>query len=240
MLARSKDVAAETAVSVMNFSHSTVVIASVGCASSAVALSQAAKKAAIKHIVYTSIHHKDESESSPIASIAAVHLQTEKLLKQSGITYTILNHTLYSDVIPNFIGADVIEKGIIYQPAGDGKVPFASRTDMAKAAAVILTTSGHENKSYEIAAGSSYSYADIAEMLTKISCKQISYISPSAEEYAKALTDAGLPSEIVEMLCAFGEGIKQGEFDHPNHTLKQLIGEETQELYDFLKQVYQK
>ena len=199
---------------------------------------EAARKSGVKHVVYTSIQRKDESEFSPFAVIAAVHIKTEKMLKESGLNYTILKHTLYSNVLLDFLGADVIEKGVIYQPAGDGKVPFASRFDMAKAATVVLTTSGHENKAYEISAGKSYSYGDIAGMLSEICGKPISYVSLSAEEYAKALTDAGLPAGIVGMLGAFGEGIKQGEFDIPDPTLEQLIGEKPQELYDYLKEVY--
>ena len=57
---------------------------------------RAAKQAGVKHILYTSFQRKNETFSSPIALVAQSHLQTEKALKESGIPYTILKHTLYT------------------------------------------------------------------------------------------------------------------------------------------------
>jgi len=199
---------------------------------------KAAKEAGVKHVVYTSFQRKTETNDSPVAQIADAHLLTEKLLKQSGLTYTIMKHALYSDVIPMFIGEDVFKKGMIYQPAGDGKVSFASRSDMAEAAAVILTSAGHENKIYEIAGTKSFSYHDIAKILSGISGKQISYVSPTAEEFRKTLQEAGVPDEAIMMSVTFNEGIRQGEFDFPDPTLEKLIGHKPQSVEEFLKSVY--
>lgn len=199
---------------------------------------EAAAEAGVKHVVYTSFQRKTETGHSPVEPIAAVHLQTEKWLKDSGLTYTILKHALYTEYIPVFIGQDVVEKGIIYQPAGDGKVSFATRSDMAEAATVILTTKGHENKVYEIAGLKSYSYRDIAKILSDLCGKQITYISPTTREFRKNLSDAGVPAAVIEGAVMFSEGIRQGEFDFPDPTLQQLIGRELQRVEDYLKTVY--
>ncbi|MGV8093657.1 MAG: SDR family oxidoreductase [Mangrovibacterium sp.] len=198
----------------------------------------AAKEAGVKHVVYTSFQRKTETGNSPIEPVAAVHLQTEKWLRESGLIYTILKHALYTEYIPVFIGQDVIGKGIIYQPAGDGKVSFATRSDMAEAATVILTTEGHENKTYEIAGVKSYSYGDIAKILSDLSGKQITYISPIAQEFRKNLSDAGVPAAVIEVAAMFSEGIRQGEFDFPDPALQKLIGREPQSVEDYLKTVY--
>ena len=199
---------------------------------------EAAKEAGIKQVVFTSFQRKDESGNSPVAPIAEVYLETEKWLKSSGMAYTFLKHALYSEAIPMFIGNQIPENGIIYQPAGEGKVSFASRTDMAEAASVILTTEGHENKIYEISAPVSYSYHDVAEILSKISGREIRYVSPPVDEFKKTMTDAGVPPEAAGFVAMFCEGIKQGEFDFPSTTLRELLGREPETLYAFLKKVY--
>lgn len=200
----------------------------------------AAREAGVKHVVYTSFQRRNETENSPVFLIAQAHLLTEKLLKESGLTYTILKHALYSDVVPMFIGSDVLEKGIIYQPAGDGKVAFTSRSDMAKAGVAVLTGEGHENKTYEIAGEKSYAYSDVAEILSKIGGKPVVYVSPTAEEFSKTLSEAGVLAEIIGMVGAFSEGIKQGEFDFPGTELEKLIGEKPEDLAGFLSKVYSK
>ncbi len=106
---------------------------------------KAAKEAGVKHIVYTGIDMKDPVHSA-IAFIAASHISTYEHLKNSGMVYTVLKNTLYAEVLPMFMGEQVMENGIFF-PAGDGKVPYATRIDMAEAAANVLTEEGHENRS---------------------------------------------------------------------------------------------
>ena len=200
----------------------------------------AAKIAGVNHVVYTSFQRKDETASSPIAPVASAHLRTEKLLKESGMAYTIMKHTLYAEVLPMFLGDNVFESGVIYQPAGEGKVAFASRDDMAEAGVNVLLTGGHDNKTYEISSAKTYSYSDVADILSEIGGKKISYVSPSSEEFTKTLSEAGVPAEIIGMSVMFNEGIKQGEFDFPDTKLETLIGKKPEDLSSFLGRVYSK
>jgi len=168
---------------------------------------RAAKQAGVKHILYTSIQRKNETSSSPIVQVTQSHLETETALKESGISYTILKHTLYTDMLPIFIGDKVLETGVIFQPAGDGKVAFATRTDMAEAAANILTSQGHENKEYEIAGNKAWSYQEIAGIISEITGKPITYVSPTQEVFRQELTKAGVPDHYIGLFGGFGEGI---------------------------------
>jgi NAD(P)H dehydrogenase (quinone) len=198
----------------------------------------AAKAAGVKHVVYTSFQRKNETETSPIALVAKSHLDTEKLLKAASLPYTILKHTIYMEMLPMFIGDQVLETGVIFQPAGDGKAAYALRADMAEAAANILTTEGHENKIYDISGKTAYSYGDIAEIISRLTGKPITYVSPSQEEFQQALTKIGVPAEYIGLFAGFSEGIKQGEFDLPDSTLEKLLDKKPATLEEYLKSVY--
>lgn len=110
------------------------------------------------------------SRIPPILLLAEAHIKTEEWLKETALTYTILRHNLYTEVIPMFVGY-VLETGTIYLPAEDGKTAFAAREDMAIAAAKVLTSTNHENKIYEITGNKAYTYADIAAMISEITGK---------------------------------------------------------------------
>lgn len=198
---------------------------------------KAAKEAKVKHIIYTSFQRKNETETSPIVTVAEAHLKTEDLLKNSGINYTIMKNNLYMDIIPMFIG-NVLETGTIYQPAADGKVAFVLRDDIAEVAANILTTTGHKNKEYDITANEAYSYNDIAVMISEITGKTINYISPSVEEYTKILTDAGVPNEIIGMTVGFSLAQAQTELDQTANIFENLLGRKPVSLQEYLKKVY--
>jgi hypothetical protein len=52
------------------------------------------------------------------------------------------------------------------------------------------------------------------------------------------MDEAGVPQDAVGFVAMFCEGIKQGEFDFPDPTLKQLLGREPESLAEFMKKMY--
>jgi NAD(P)H dehydrogenase (quinone) len=198
----------------------------------------AAKKNGVQYIVYISQEIKDD-ETTAIPFVIQVHRGTAEYLKGTGIAYTIFNDTLYADSIGKFSGEAFLENGIFF-PAGDGKVPFIPRTDIGEAAAVVLTTPGHEYKTYAIAASTAYSFEEIAGLLTDVSGKKVKYLNPDLETYTDALGKAGVAKEVVGFLSAFATAIKNGEFDTNRSDLESLLGRKPMELKEFLKITYGK
>ena len=198
----------------------------------------AAKEAGVKLLAYTSIEEKDPHNSAT-GLLAKDHALTADYLKASGLNYTLLNNSLYADVVPMFVGEQVLTNGIFF-PAGDGKVPFATREDMALAAAVALTTEGHENKEYAIANDETYTFADVAQYISEITGKEIVYTSPEADVYKQVLEGAGVPEQFIWMLGGFAKAIKDGELETGKADLSALIGKKPTTLKEYLATVYGK
>lgn len=191
----------------------------------------------MKHIFYTGVTMKDINTSA-LKPLLEDHFQTEDYIREMGLTYTFLQNTLYYDVIPMFLGEKVLETGV-YFPAGEGKVAFATRSDLAEATATLLTGEGHENKTYNLTGLESVSFADIARELSAITGNEITYNSPDPKEFEATLRQFGLPEEgIVQMSVLFAAGMKNNDFDLPGNTLEQILGRRPQSLSDFLKEVY--
>ena len=199
---------------------------------------KAAKEAGVGHVFYTSFMRKNETESSPIAMIAQTHLKTEQLLEESGVNHTILKHTIYTDMLPIFLGEQLLEIGVAYLPAGGGNVAFTSRNDMAELASVLLTTEGQVDKVYDVTNEQTVTFQDIANYISQITGKNIQYVSPSADDYIQALTNAGVPEGYIHMFAGFAEAFKQNEFDTTNNTLEAILGRKPETVADYLKGVY--
>lgn len=199
---------------------------------------KAAKESGVKHIVYTSFQGKNETESSPLWLVAHSHLQTEAWLKESGIDYTILKNTLYMEFVPAFLGEKVIETGVIYLPAGNGKVGAVLRSEMAEATAAILASSKHAGKTYRFTNHEAFSYQEVAEYLSEITDKTINYISPTAEEYANTLTKHGVPADFIGLFSSFAVAQAKGELEMVGSDLEQLLGRKPTSVKTFLTQIY--
>lgn len=197
----------------------------------------AAKEAGVKHILYTGVSMQN-AENSAAKPIMSDHLDTEKYILDSGLTYTFLRDNLYADVVPTFIGEHALENGIQF-PAGNGRVPYALRKEMAEAFANVLTTLGHENKTYEISNVESYSYQDVAAALAAHSGKPVTYTDVSAADFSKALADAGVPEGMIDFSISFATAIKNGDFDVPNTHLEQLLGRKPRSLNQMVAELFQ-
>lgn len=196
----------------------------------------AAKKAGVKHILYTSMSMND-IETSPLKGFLEDHYQTEDYIKQNGFTYTMLQHSLYADVIPMFIGEQVLETGVFF-PAGEGRVAYASRTDLAEAISKIVLSDTYDNQSLPLTNTENYSYADVAKILSELSGKEVAYVSPTPKDFEETLKGFGLPESIIQMSLGFAAGIKNNDFDKTFPNLETILGRKPQTLKDFLKSVY--
>lgn len=198
----------------------------------------AAKQAGVKHILYTGVSIND-IQTSPLRGFLEDHFQTEAYIKDNGFTYTMLQHSLYLDVIPMFLGEQVLETGVFF-PTGEGKVAYASRTDLAEAIAKIVVSDAYDNKILPLTNIENYSYADVAKILTEISGKEVAYVSPTPEVFEETLKGFGLPEEIIQMSLGFAAGIKNNDFDTTFPNLVTILGRKPQTLKEYLKSVYNK
>jgi NAD(P)H dehydrogenase (quinone) len=149
-----------------------------------------------------------------------------------------MQNTYYADFLPNIIG-NAVESGAIYYSAGNAKVNFALRSEMAEANAVVLANpTAHQNKIYEITSASKYTFDEIADILSEITGKQIKYVDIPVEVLKENIIKFGMPKEVADLMGSIAESMKAGEFDFIDSTLEKLIGRKPTDLKDFLKNVY--
>ncbi|HAE69644.1 MULTISPECIES: SDR family oxidoreductase [Sphingobacterium] len=196
----------------------------------------AANESGVGHIIYTSFDMKNLQQSI-MGGEVRYHAYTADYLRQTGIPYTLMNNTMYADMIPFLVGKDILNNGISI-PAGDGKTPFLPISEMAEANAVVLTTPGHENKEYIIASETAFSFAEIADLLSDISGKTLAYHQPDVSAYVAQLIQAGLSEDDAAYIARFCGAIARGEFDTNKSDVKRLLGRSPVSLKEFLQNIY--
>jgi NAD(P)H dehydrogenase (quinone) len=197
---------------------------------------EAASRAGVKHIAYTSIALKD-------MAIAALRpymedlILTEDFIKNSGLSYTILRNSLYTGGTPLFGGENVFKTGI-YLPAGNGKVAFALRREMGEAAANILLQNGHENKTYKITGSTLTSYEDVAGELSILTGRAVKYTNADPVTFPEMLKKYGLPPFVALLVESFSNDIRNHQFEIQTSDLEKLLGRKPAPLIAGLKEVY--
>lgn len=188
---------------------------------------EAAKKAGVKWIVYTSLLHADTSS----LSLAEEHRATEKVLKESGVPYTLLRNGWYTE---NYTGSipGAIAAGAFIGSAGNGKIASAARANYAEAAAVVLTDLEHQHKVYELAGDDAYTLADLAAEVSRQTGKVIPYQNLSEADYASALKNVGLPEGLAHAIAGWDVAASKNDLFDNGHHLSKLIGHATTPMPD--------
>lgn len=188
---------------------------------------EAARKAGVKRIVYTSLLHADSST----LGLAPEHVETEALLQASGLSITLLRNGWYTENYTVSVGP-AVANGALIGSAGQGKIASATRADYADAAVTVLTTAGHEGKTYELAGDSAYTLAELAAEISRQTGKDIPYKDLPPADYTAALTGAGVPAPWPEALPAFDVEAGKGALFDDSGVLSALIGRPTTPLKD--------
>jgi len=182
----------------------------------------AAKRAGVKLLAYTSILHAD---TSPLG-LAAEHRETEAMIRASGVPSVLLRHSWYTENytagIPNALAL-----GAVYGCAGDGRISSATRADYAEGDVAALTAENQAGKVYELAGDTSYTLTEFAAEISRQSGKNIGYVNLPEADYKNVLIKAGLPEPVAALLSDSDTGVSKGGLFDGGHQLSKLIGRPT-------------
>lgn len=190
----------------------------------------AAKAAGVGRIVYTSLLHAD---TSPL-DLAAEHLDTEAALAEAGIPATILRNGWYTE---NYTGSipGALAGGAFLGSAGDARISSAARADYAEAAAVVLTTAGHDGKVYELAGDTAWTLAELAGEISRQTGRDIPYKNVPAADYAATLISFGVPDAVAAAIAGWDVAASKGALFDDGRQLSGLIDRPTPPLADSVR-----
>ncbi|MCP3140050.1 SDR family oxidoreductase [Pyxidicoccus xibeiensis] len=186
------------------------------------AVVEAAKKAGVRLLAYTSILRADTSGMA----LAAEHKATEQLIRASGIPFVFLRNGWYFENYTENLGP-ALAHGAMMGSAKQGRISAATRADYAAAAVAVVTSPGHENKVYELGGDSAFTMAELAAEVGRKVGKTIAYNDLPREEYQGALKGVGVPGPFAEVLADSDVGISRGDLEVSTGDLSRLIGRPT-------------
>lgn len=193
---------------------------------------RAASAAGVTHIFYPSIQ-RDTANTVMIDGVTESDMATEALMRDSGMAYTIIYHPMYAESIPIFVGDQVAVSGIRV-PAGNGKIPFTSRADLAAGAAAILASDEFANTEISLNGGVSYSMDELATIYAAVLATPVAYSNIPAQTYIDEHIAAGFPPPAAAFLSQWFVAASAGAFDAPSPALAQLTGAAPTSLRDVL------
>jgi uncharacterized protein YbjT (DUF2867 family) len=188
---------------------------------------EAAAAAGVRKIVYTSFIGAAPDSTF---TLGRQHYSTEGFIRDTGIPYVFLRNNLYTDFVPYFAGQD----GVVRGPAGEGRLGWVTRDDIAEAAATVLTTSEHDGTTFDMTGPESIDLYETAERYGRFVGRPITYHPETVDEAYASRAVYGAPDWEVDGWVTSYLAIANGEMDVVSDSVERLKGHPPQSLEDFL------
>ncbi|ADV65747.1 SDR family oxidoreductase [Deinococcus maricopensis] len=196
---------------------------------------EAARRAGVQCLAYTSRDLRDPATLTNTLMLG--HVQTEDLIRASGLNHLIFRNILYLDAVLNFVGPDVLDAGI-QLPTGDGRVAFALRSELGEAIANALLDEPRGHTTYHLTGSAAYSFADVAAALSDLSGRPVKYTPLTTAAFAERLHARGVPNALAQRIIGFLTDIRHGQEDHVTPDLARLLGRPPAGLHDGLATLF--
>jgi NAD(P)H dehydrogenase (quinone) len=186
---------------------------------------RAAAAAGVKHVVYTS---GPNPEPPNPAVISPSHLATEQALAESGLAWTVLRDSLYSEYqVPE--AAQALASGKLTHNRGAGQIAYVSREDCAAVAAAVLTGSGHEGRVYDVTGPELFTARDLAALYGELGGREVQVEELDDGAFVELLQGVfGGDDEHArygaQLVASFGRSIREGYMATRSDTVERLIG----------------
>ncbi len=193
---------------------------------------QAAERAGVEEVVKLSaLGATDRSKSV----IGLWHFNVERVLKASGLAWTILrpHHFAQNLLLPEVFDR---EGGRVFSASGEGKIPFIDTRDVAEVAAVVLTEEGREGETLTLTGPEAISYRRATEILSRTLNRPLTYVDENPDEAWVRLLAAGLPPWLVGARLALAAYQRAGgPTERVTDTVERVTGRPARTLREFAR-----
>ena len=166
---------------------------------------------------------------------ARMHGEIEQRLEASGMAFTHLRAgefmSSYFRQVPSIVG-----RGILALPMEDARIASIHIGDIAEVAAAVLTTPGHDGKTYPLTGPEALSMDEVAEKLSAVTGKTIRHMNVDPEEAKQAQLARGLPPYLVDGLVELFAERRKGKESEVWQTIETVFGWRPTSFDEFARQ----
>ncbi len=188
-------------------------------------LTKEAKKKGIQKLVLLSGKGEREAELC------------EEIVMNSGIDYTIVRASWFSQNFSESFFLDPILHGLVALPLADTNVPYVDADDIAEVAVEALTNQAHNGEIYELTGSQFFTFRQVIEEIAKATGREIVFTEVSVEEYTQMLKEHGVPEGYVWLISYLFTEVLDNEANQVmTYDIEKVLGRKPRLFLDFVKE----
>ncbi|PIG80911.1 nmrA-like family protein [Aspergillus arachidicola] len=175
-------------------------------------------------------------KSDSKAAVQTAHLETEEMLRKSGVTYTSIREGIYTEAFPVLLNW-YPDSTTVPLPS-DGPMALTLRSELGEATARLIITGGHENEIVLLTAEDTVRPSQIVDIINQTTGREVKFERVSPEEYIRIYGEndqGGKPKAFFQQTLTWYEGIEKGEVATMHSLMRELLGREPTKPHDAIR-----
>ncbi|MDF2857895.1 MAG: NmrA family protein [Neobacillus sp.] len=172
-------------------------------------------------------------ENNPIPP----HHKIEKYIEASGIPYAHIRPGFFMQNVSGIHSVEIREKNQVFVPAGNSKTSFIDAADIGLSTATLLhEPDKYRNTAYTITGPEALDYYQVAEILSQVTGRQITYAKPGYLKYRRYyIKTRGLEKGYVNVTVALYFMTRMGTAKKVTDDFVNLTGRYPRSFEDFAR-----
>ena len=191
----------------------------------------AAKQGGARHVVRMSAF--GAAHTAPTIN-SRLHALSDAELVGSGIPFTILKPHFFMQNLMMAVQS-VAQQGAMYFALADGKMGLIDSRDISDFAAHVLTSAGHEDKTYTLTGPASLSMHQIATAIGNAIGKPVAYVPVSVDDARQSMAQMGLDDWTVNLMCDYFAAYSANWGDLVTDDFQRVTGKAPRSIEQFAK-----
>ncbi|MGJ5755945.1 uncharacterized protein YbjT (DUF2867 family) [Streptomyces puniciscabiei] len=177
-----------------------------------------AARAVGARVVKLSVWRADEG----LTPIARLHRPVEQALVASGLPWTILRPNFY---LQNFLRLPSIRAaGEFSLPLINAPISFIDVGDIARVAARVLTTEGHDGRVHDLTGPEALTYAEAAQEFSRVLGRPVRHVGLPDDETRAVMLRRGIAEFHADALIGVARAYRDGGAEAVSSTVPDLTG----------------
>jgi len=188
----------------------------------------ACRNSGVRHILFLSLQGVEGNRLTP-------HYRIEQYIRKSGIGYTFLRPSFFMENLITSHREEIQRSSKLLIPAGKGRTNFIAIQDIAAAGARCIVDPVHLNQAYELTGDESFTYSEVADMLSAELGRTITYKSPGVPAFFLHRRRIGDSSACIAVMVLIYRSVKKGRADRRTPVLRDVFGIEPVSMASFIR-----
>lgn len=150
-----------------------------------------------------------------------IHQAGEERLRSAQLRWTILRPLEFMTNALRW-AEEARARGVIQEPSGSGRRAMIDPRDIGAVAAAVLTSEGHEDKTYALTGPESLTSAEYAQRLSASVGRPIVHEDISEDQFRERFVRMGVPAPLVDSVVGYYALIRDGRLEMVKSDVERL------------------